>query len=471
MSTTGPVRKATIDTLASAASRKSKNRKRLIVLCDGTWQDSTADNASDYPSNVTRFSRALKSSTWVNLKDNSSDSEEVEQIVFYQKGVGTGALDRMVGGAAGLGVSANVRAAYAFLSHNYDVNDEIFFFGFSRGAYTARAIAGLVTTHGLLTKKGMDCFPTLYNYYYRKQPKTVASKADEDRLKEEEDRFVKRLVKDGLLVQEAADAVEVVGVWDTVAFHQSWFGSGPLGKLLGMGKERIEFKNAMLSNRVKYGYHALALDERRKPFLPTLWHRPTEAPEVSARSDGSTTKEMEQVWFSGNHTDIGGGHANPRLSDIPLAWMIAQCQRDDKLAFDDGYLIDKKKARATEATPWDTCQGPTGTDASWFGESLVDKLSRSLPVLSTDRQPMQDSDTNESIHCSIADRAFGAWRGSANAVKFPSKNLSGERHEDGGWKLLSEGAKRLRMAEMHHAEQRYKGRIRYACNHLEKEEQ
>lgn len=463
MSTTKPAFTATeTETPTSAASIKSiksKNRKRLIVLCDGTWQDSTADNASDYPSNVTRFSRALKSSTWVPKKDESGDLEEVEQIVYYQKGVGTGTLDGLIGGAVGLGVSANVRAAYAFLSHNYDPEDEIFFFGFSRGAYTARSIAGLVNAHGLLTKKGMDCFPTLYNLYYRKQDKTNANDA-------EEARFVQKLVDAGLLQRKAADAVEVVGVWDTVAFHQSWFGKGPLGRLLGMGSERIEFRNAMLSNKVKYGYHALALDERRKAFLPTLWHYPkTGSDEAKPREDGTTIKEMEQVWFSGNHTDVGGGHVTPRLSDIPLVWMIAQCKRDNKLAFDDDYLLDKQKVKAAA---WDTSYGATGSGSKGWISSIADKIWRAAPVLSVDRQPLKENDTNESIHCSIADRAFGTCKGSDKAKRYECPCLTGDRNQE-GWQVKWDTSKRLPMKEPHDVENRFKGRVRKASNSLEKE--
>ncbi|KAF2435697.1 hypothetical protein EJ08DRAFT_558806, partial [Tothia fuscella] len=286
--------------------------KRLIVLCDaGTWEDSTSDDKQAYPTNVTRFGRAL--SAWT----KPQDGDEVEQIVYYQKGVGTNSsLDSVFGGATGAGVSANIRAAYAFLAHNYDSGDEIFFFGFSRGAYTARAIAGMVAEVGLLTKKGMDQFTGLYEAYRNvglngKGPINKDKKVLED------------MKKDLLLDSSAAKAIQIVGVWDTVGFHEAGW-----AKFVGYAGESIEFTDTNLSPNVMYGFHALALDERRKAFLPTLWELPAE-PVKDTR-----TVEMKQVWFSGRHADIGGGNANHVLSDITFAWMMAECEKTGLLGFD-----------------------------------------------------------------------------------------------------------------------------------------
>ncbi|KAL4999473.1 hypothetical protein BDV10DRAFT_200703 [Aspergillus recurvatus] len=344
--------------------------KRLIVCCDGTWQDSTADE-SEPPSNVTRLSRALSRTAIV--KENGVQ-REIPQIVYYQKGVGTGLGDKYFGGVTGVGLSANVRAAYGFLTDNYTDGDKIYFFGFSRGAYTARAVAGLVCQWGLLTPRGMDNFANVYDDFYGKK---ITDYTDEQR---------RRL---GFRPRLPRFTVEVIGVWDTVAFHRPW-----LGRWFG---EQLEFRNTLLSRDVKHAYHALALDEERTAYQPTLWQQPDHA-------DG---QEMLQVWFSGVHTDIGGGSKDPRLSNIALAWMIAQCSKHNQLAFDvEEYLFDRPPPEiVAESAPWATALGQvphssfTRTVESWLGgKSIRTPLAYDQPGASEHRP------TNEMIHVSIKDR-------------------------------------------------------------------
>lgn len=141
---------------ASAAPEKRRLFKRLIVCCDGTWLDSNsgAEKKPDPPSNVTRLARAI----------NSYSRDGISQIVFYQNGVGsTGtAGNKIIGGATGDGLAGNVREAYSFLSYNYVEGDEIFLIGFSRGAFTARSIGGLIGHMGILTKAGVGSLPVIY---------------------------------------------------------------------------------------------------------------------------------------------------------------------------------------------------------------------------------------------------------------------------------------------------------------------
>lgn len=143
--------------------------KKIIIACDGTWMDSDNGYIKDpllpsrptgrlqTPSNVTRICRAVQ----------SEDRNEVDQVVFYQAGVGTGnsVWEHLVGGATGLGLAENIREAYTFLANNYAAGDEIFLLGFSRGAFTARSIAGLISTIGLLTKKGLVDFYAIFKDY------------------------------------------------------------------------------------------------------------------------------------------------------------------------------------------------------------------------------------------------------------------------------------------------------------------
>lgn len=124
----------------------------------GTWLDSDSDRLEDgkisSPSNVTRLTRAIR----------SQSSDGIQQIVYYQAGVGsTGDIvNRVTGGATGQGVAENVREAYGFITNNYIKGDEIFLIGFSRGAFTARSVGGLIGGIGVLTKEGVAYFPIIY---------------------------------------------------------------------------------------------------------------------------------------------------------------------------------------------------------------------------------------------------------------------------------------------------------------------
>ncbi|KNG82213.1 hypothetical protein ANOM_009977 [Aspergillus nomiae NRRL 13137] len=381
----------------------------------GTWQDSTADSSRP-ASNVTRFSRALSANAIV---ERNGQKDEIPQIVYYQKGVGTGLGDKYwVVRVAGLGLSANVRAAYGFLVDNYNEGDKIYFFGFSRGAYTARAVAGLVCQWGLLTRRGMDNFPTVYKDFYQ-------TKADD--YTPEQRRSL------GFRDPLPRFTVEIIGVWDTVAFHQTWLG--------GWVGEQLEFRNTMLSENVRYAFHALALDEERTAYQPTLWNLPK-------KSEG---QELLQVWFSGVHTDVGGGGDDPRLANITLAWMIAQCMKDEQLSFDiEGYLFDLPPGPMVhEIEPWGTRLGKTET---WgFTRSLEGVLGGVSIRTPLAYQPIDSGITHEAIHKSIDDRNL------AGAGKWPCSALRARKDAD-SWFLTDGGV--ILETPLLEMEEYMKGRIR-----------
>ena len=165
--------------------------KRLIVCCDGTWNDE--DSAASF-TNVVRMARAIRP------QDDVSSGQSIPQIVYYHSGVGTGGdeVEKVLGGAIGLGLSRNVRDAYAFIVHNYAEGDELFLFGFSRGAYTARSVAGLIGWAGLIQKGDMDDFAMLWEGYRLRgqtpQPLTQYQFPD----------------------RRAPVRIKCIGVWDTV---------------------------------------------------------------------------------------------------------------------------------------------------------------------------------------------------------------------------------------------------------------
>lgn len=281
--------------------------KRLVCCLDGTWN--TPDQEGN-PTSVTRIMRAIRP-----VADDGT-----QQIVFYDKGVGTGGwLNRLRGGALGRGLGENVCDAYRFLVNNHEPGDEIYVFGFSRGAFTARSLCGLVGRIGLLPDEREYTTEDAWDAY-RSPAK------DPDR----EGRL------DAIADHAITDVhVRLVGVWDTVGalgIPNDWFTWNM--------RRRYAFHNTQLGHGIDHAFHALAIDERRGPFVPTLWRLPPgEAlPATDEAGPDETRTVVEQVWFPGVHTDIGGGYADNRLSNAPLDWMIRRARETTGLAFHDGTL-------------------------------------------------------------------------------------------------------------------------------------
>jgi uncharacterized protein (DUF2235 family) len=258
--------------------------KRLVVCCDGTWnRPDQLHNGVAAPTNVSKLALAVA----------PEGAEGMAQLIHYQPGVGTRRWERLRGGAFGLGLSRNVRECYRFLVECYEHGDEIYFFGFSRGAFTARSTAGLVRNCGILRSQHVDRIKDAYRLY--------RSRDDPTKPDGMEAQIFRRMYS------HPDTGIHFVGVWDTV---------GRLGIPIDGVRlplvNRWSFHDTRLSRYVRFAYHALAIDERRGPFKPTLWEQQEEAP-------GQT---LEQVWFAGVHCDVGGGYSDPSLAEIPLLWMV-----------------------------------------------------------------------------------------------------------------------------------------------------
>ncbi|MFE1441966.1 DUF2235 domain-containing protein [Streptomyces sp. NPDC058739] len=263
--------------------------KRLVVCCDGTW------NSADQPSktNVAKVALSVVPGT----------AGGKEQRVYYDSGVGTHRGDRLRGGAFGVGLSRNVVDAYRFLVETYEPDDELFLFGFSRGAFTARSLSGLVRNCGILRRDHADRIPDAWGLYRSRveSPNGAASTLfRRSYARETEIRFI--------------------GVWDTVgALGIPYPSAAWLQPAARRFNARWAFHNTDLSSWVRAAFHALAVDEQRSAFRPTLWHQ-----RPGAAREG---QELQQVWFSGVHCDVGGGYKETGLSDIPLLWMADQARR------------------------------------------------------------------------------------------------------------------------------------------------
>ena len=273
--------------------------KRIIICSDGTWNTPDQKSGGKYrPSNVVKTARAIAA---------TSAADGKSQIVFYDQGVGTGnLLDRISGGAFGSGLEKNIEDEYRFLMHNFDDGDEIYLFGFSRGAYTVRSLAGLIYNSGLLRKIHADKFPEACRLYRNNDvhPDSVDAK----QFRASYSREVK---------------IWFIGVWDTVGALGI-----PVRGLRFLTKGRYEFHDPKLNEDVKHAYHALGIDERRGPFEPTFW--------IGDEKEGQV---VEQVWFAGVHSDIGGGYQEHGLSDVAFMWMKEKAN-ECGLAFDEGYVSE-----------------------------------------------------------------------------------------------------------------------------------
>ena len=270
--------------------------KRIIICSDGTWfTPEHKHQGAVTPSNVYKMTCAIAPQA----------RDGTPQVVFYSKGVGTSwGLNRFFGGAFGSGLFKNIDAAYSFLVQNYAEGDEIYFLGFSRGAYTVRSTVGLIRKCGLLQKIHSERFAEAYELYRRRD--LVADTPEAKRFREDYAREVR---------------IKFLGVWETVGALGI-----PLGVLGGLTRKRYLFHDVRLSRIVENAYHAVAIDERRKPFTPALW-------EVT----DSAQQNVEQVWFAGVHNNVGGGYRDHGLSDIAFLWMqekAAACG----LSFDETYI-------------------------------------------------------------------------------------------------------------------------------------
>jgi uncharacterized protein (DUF2235 family) len=309
--------------------------RKLVVCCDGTWNE---PYQIGNPTNVVKMVRAVL----------PKDVNEVTQLVYYHPGVGTGNIvDRFIGGTLGVGLAKNVQSAYDVLASNYVNGDKIYLFGFSRGAYTARALAGLIgKVGGLLQKGDMDLFPYVWDIYRDKVHRDALGTKNEAKI-EAAVRAVHGEQKLGKNFRRLIDALSAaqpapiffIGVWDTVGAL-----GVPGGGLRKIGQSLYDFHDTELSERVHYAYHALAIDERRKNFEPTLWTRP----KGRATLPNAQPQTLEQVWFAGVHSNVGGGYPDCGLSDIAFLWMVDKAKeaqgRDPAylpLAFDESYLKDK----------------------------------------------------------------------------------------------------------------------------------
>ena len=264
------------------ASENTTAPKRLVVCCDGTWNTPEMES----PTNVVRLAG--------NVQRQGEDG--LPQLLYYDEGVGTGGwMDRLVGGAFGEGLDTNVREAYRFIANNHAEGDEIYLFGFSRGAYTVRSLAGMIGYAGLLGRDQMHLVAEAYELY-RKEKSANGDEALAFRSRHD----------------TSVPEITLMGCWDTVGALgiPNKLPRIPLDKAFTDRYRWLDFK---LGEHVRAALHAVSIDERRKEFEHTPMYK------------GSPDQVLHEVWFAGDHGCVGGGtkHKEP-LSRIALEWMVEQ---------------------------------------------------------------------------------------------------------------------------------------------------
>jgi uncharacterized protein (DUF2235 family) len=288
--------------------------KRIVLCTDGTWDNTGNDT------NVYKLSKGTL---------NSAD-----QVAFYDDGVGANGtiIEKLAGGALGAGLFQKIKDGYTQIAHLYEQDDPIFLFGFSRGAYTARSLAGMIAICGLPTKNFDGNMVDLAFQAYRNADQRAALLAQ---------------LNQNYAMYDAK--ITMLGVWDTV-------GSLGIPAIFG-GVDSViyGFLDTGLHPDVKNAYQALAIDERRIEFPPTLWTSQPAAGQI-----------LEQIWFTGVHCDVGGGYADDpstetALSDVTLSWMMSKAWALG-LETDPGFQteysnLDAKYALDTKHESWNVLWG------------------------------------------------------------------------------------------------------------------
>ena len=287
--------------------------RRLVFCFDGSWNKL---DVKQHPTNVVLLAESVPP-----VADDGRD-----QIVFYDEGVGTASDETFRGGAFGKGLVANVQEAYRFLIFNYRPGDEIFVFGFSRGAFTARTFIGFIKCAGIISVNDANQIRRAWELY--------GCHADRDADEPEELLEFRRRHCPTLCVSESelawrrraeptfeADLVKIryCGVWDTV---------GSLGwKAVAATFDRTPDKrygqhDTQLSSLVEAGRHAVAIDDRRVHFMPTLWRNVRELNIEAGHDPYDEDAPYQQKWFAGDHGSVGGGGPERGLSNAALQWIL-----------------------------------------------------------------------------------------------------------------------------------------------------
>lgn len=275
--------------------------KSIVVCCDGTWNRPRKNDREGLSeaTNVEKLRWSLA----------AQDGFGRPQIAEYFEGVGNSPGQRVLGGLFGKGLADKVKEAYGYIVEKFREGDDIYLFGFSRGAFTARSVAGMIRNVGVLKSNHADQLDAAFDIY-RSTGDAEHPNGEVAAQFRERNSFQPR--------------IRFIGVWDTVGRLGIPLGSSPLALRLS---RPWSFHNTDLSGQVRAAFQALAIDERRAAYEPAVWKIDRDADQVA-----------EQVWFSGAHSDVGGGYSSTGLSDLAFQWMAHKAMQCD-LRFKEGTVF------------------------------------------------------------------------------------------------------------------------------------
>ncbi len=359
---------------ATAIATDPAAARDIVLCCDGTDNTLTAGRADTHVLRMYQHLRRHPATT--------------PRIMFYDPGVGAPAgapatgpgdylarsIERISGLASGRGIYANITDAYLFIARHYRASsDRIWLFGFSRGAFTVRCVAGMVNLFGIIGAEHEAMLPTLIRIYFSLPDDPAADRGRPFRslMRSVDNLFggekapgrtaLAKQVRDEFTAAPGRDAwVHFVGVWDTV---ESVGLPGPLS--------RSNPSTATVHDkRFHHVRHALSLDEHRWAFEPRLYEEPGDV------DDPALPQTLRQRWFPGAHRDVGGGYTPERagLADATLRWMIAE-------AVGCGLAVPLLKAASVRATAHDELwQTPAWALAGMCLRDLQPKTAQGAPI-------------------------------------------------------------------------------------------
>jgi len=374
--------------------------KRIVVLIDGTWNK----EGTGADTNVAKLDSGKKTITQAFIKASATDG--IAQHVHYHDGVGSDGdlTQRLLGGAIGLGLKKIIQDVYEAIVSDFVAGDEIYIFGFSRGAYAARALAGLIGASGIQRQKNRDEFEVAWDHYrvapaVRQQPQT-ASAGDRKTLDTYDTLAQRQTFHD-------TRAIKCVAVWDTVGSYgiPAGIGLAPLARYFTL--VTLGFHDTSFGEHIEVGLHAVAVDEHRRPFVPTFW---------TIEKGRQPKGHVEQTWFAGAHCNVGGGYPQSGLSDEALIWMIARVQALTKLEFDIAAVRANTNANLAEAVV-DSTKGWVIDHAFPHYRTVLSPVAIQHGYLVNSDDPTEEH-INEGVHWSVI-----AKRTNAAAIRYSPPNL------------------------------------------------
>ena len=381
--------------------------KRFVICLDGTWQQLRQEK----PTNIGLIARS------VGHKTTGPDGQPIEQVVFYSQGVGANidalgkqsfidstaaSFNRLAGGAFGAGLEDGIMDVYMRLAFNYERGDEIFIFGFSRGAFAARSLSGLINCAGIVSRMHVDKAWDAFALYREKLAPNATEQQKLEQLSAQKSFRMQygkgARAADGTRIKTAdVPPIKYLGIFDTVGQRGAPEMLGVVGRALN---QRYGFHNLRICPNVEAARHAVAVDENRWGFPLTLWDK---LDEDNARAGRIA---YEQRWFCGTHGDVGGGNPSS-LFAAPLKW-VTEGAAAQGLNFYGKHGSDESPLQAALREAGESFDGQITRPSLWKSLTPMHYPFAGRRIWRNKKRP-EVADAQATLDVSVAKR-FGAAR-------------------------------------------------------------